>query len=309
MATATRATGVNRSSLSTRPVRREGAQPLRGHRPRRHLRCRPLWRGGAGPGRGRWAGGQHRRLRPGVAVPPTLPRTAGRVRVPPRGCAGVAAVLAHPHILPKAPGRPAHAGSRRVASPHAHLRGGWHRRRRAPPGEGAGRGGAPDHGLLPQRGAGRRPGCPHRRPGGRRCLRCRLPPPRRGRGAARGGREPVDQPRPIRQPAGGQARVRHDQPAPARGRGHARCRGPQRGRAPRSSPRASRSPTARGPVCAPRPIRCGPTPRGRSASSRDPSPPSSRPPSAATAWRASSCATAPSTDRAPTSRRTGSTPR
>ncbi len=48
---------------------------------------------------------QHGRLGPGVAVPPALARSARGVRVPPRGCSGIAAALAHPHILPKAHAR------------------------------------------------------------------------------------------------------------------------------------------------------------------------------------------------------------
>ena len=242
-----------------------------------------MWRGAPAQGGGGGLRGQHRRLRPGVAVPPALPRTAGGVRVPPRGCAGVAAVLAHPHILPKAPRRSAHAGSRRLAS--AACGSSW---RVAPAPSGApwsgrtGRGGTRDHGLLPQRGAGRRPGCARRRPGGRRCLRCRLP-----RAAPWTRPEPevvVNQLTSLAQSANPLAvkrGLRHDQPAPrARSRARSSPRPAARERAA-SSPRASRSPIARDPVCAPSPTRCGPTPRGRSASSPDHSPPWSRPRSVA----------------------------
>ena len=72
--------------------------------------------------------------------------------------------------------------------------------------------------------------------------------------------------------------------------------------------RASRSPTGPVPACAPSPTRCGPTPAARSANWSVRWRRSSRPRSVIPASKASCCATAPSTGRAPTSRATACTP-
>ena len=183
-----------------------------------------MGRGGARPG---WWGRMLRqdgRLGPGVAVPPALPRAAGRVRVPPRRRAGVAAVLAHPPILPK--GRLG-AGTRSLGRVRIFVAGGTGAIGR-PLVQCPRRGRARRHRVLPQRGEDRRPGCPRRRAGGRRCLRRRQGDTRRGGGETRGAGQPVDQPGPVRQSLGGEARVRHDQPPAARGLGHAGHRRPLR---------------------------------------------------------------------------------
>ena len=207
-------------------------RPFRRHRPRCDLRCRPRGRPGSGPRRRRRLLGQDGRLGPGVAVPPALARAAGRVRVPPRRRTGIAAVLAHPYILPKRAG-PHRA---RVASAHADLRGGRDRGHRPPAGHGPrGRGTRGDR-VLPQPGEGGRPGCARRRSGGRRRLRFRRRRARRAGLAARGRHQPADQPGPVGQPRGGQAGIRRHQPAATRGLGHPGRGRPRRGRAPRRRP-------------------------------------------------------------------------
>ncbi len=85
-------------------------EPVGRHGPRRHLRRRSLGCHGGRPRRWRRLLRQHGGFRPGVAVPPALTRAAGRVLVPPRGRAGIAAVLTHHPILPKLVGRPEPAG-------------------------------------------------------------------------------------------------------------------------------------------------------------------------------------------------------
>ena len=127
IATAKRATGTMRCSASTRcavlcvlsrsDATAQGA--TWGGRPLVRRRARP---------RRRWRLlGEHGGLRPGVAVPPALTGAAGGIGVPARRRAGIAAVLAHPPILPKPRDHPVPASRR----PAADLRGGWARGHRS----------------------------------------------------------------------------------------------------------------------------------------------------------------------------------